>query len=57
MFNLYVSVRHATATEDACRMAHILCRAEKNVAADCYLHLVSDAGNINTGMETKDAGT
>ena len=57
VFNLYVSVRHATATEDAYRIAHILCRAEKNVAADCYLHLVSDAGNINTGMETKDAGT
>ena len=56
VFNLYVSVRHATATEDDYRISHILCRAEKNVAADCYLHLVSDAGNINTGMVTKDAG-
>ena len=56
VFNLYVSVRHATATEDAYRVSHMLCRVEKNVAADCYLHLVSDAGNINTGMQTKDAG-
>ena len=56
VFNLYVSVRHATATEDAYRVSHMLCRVEKNVAADCYLHLVSDAGNINTGMVTKDAG-
>ena len=57
VFNLYVSARHATATDDAYRSSHLFCRAEVNVAADCYLHLVSDAGNISTGMELKDAGT
>ena len=57
IFNLYVSARHATATNDAYRISNIYCRAEVNVAADCYLHLVSDAGNINTGIELKDAGT
>ena len=57
VFNLYVSARHATAANDAYRTTNIYCRAEVNVASDCYLHLVSDAGNINTGMELKDAGT
>ena len=57
VFNLYVSARHATATNDAYRSSQIYCRAEVNVASDCYLHLVSDAGNINTGIELKDAGT
>ena len=56
IFNLYVSARHATATNDAYRISNIYCRAEVNVASDCYLHLVTDAGNINTGMELKDAG-
>ena len=57
VFNLYVSARHATAANDAYRSTNIYCRAEVNVASDCYLHLVSDAGNINTSMELKDAGT
>ena len=56
VFNLLVSVRHATATEDAYRTAHILVRAEKNVAADCYLHRAYDAGNISDEIEVKDAG-
>ena len=56
VFNLLVSVRHATATEDAYRTAHILVRAEKNVAADCYLHRSYDAGNISDEIEVKDAG-
>ena len=56
VFNLLVSVRHATASEDAYRTAHILCRAEKNVAADCYLHRAYDAGNISDEIEVKDAG-
>ena len=56
VFNLLVSVRHATATNDAYRTAHILCRAEKNVAADCYLHRAYDAGNISDEIEVKDAG-
>ena len=53
VFNLLVSVRHAN---DAYRTAHILCRAEKNVAADCYLHRAYDAGNISDEIEVKDAG-
>ena len=57
VFNLHVSARHATAANDAYRSTNIYCRAEVNVASDCYLHLVSDAGNINTSMELKDAGT
>ena len=56
VFNLLVSVRHATATNDAYRTAHILVRAEKNVAADCYLHRAYDAGNISDEIEVKDAG-
>ena len=56
VFNLLVSVRHETATNDAYRTAHILCRAEKNVAADCYLHRAYDAGNISDEIEVKDAG-
>ncbi|SVD49495.1 uncharacterized protein METZ01_LOCUS402349, partial [marine metagenome] len=56
VFNLYVSARHATATNDAYRTAHILVRAEKNVAADCYLHRAYDAGNISDEIEVKDAG-
>ena len=56
VFNLLVSVRHETATNDAYRTAHILVRAEKNVAADCYLHRAYDAGNISDEIEVKDAG-
>ena len=56
VFNLHVSARHATATNDAYRTAHILVRAEVNVAADCYLHRAYDAGNISDEIEVKDAG-
>ncbi len=56
IFNLLVSARHATATNDAYRTAHILVRAEVNVAADCYLHRAYDAGNISDEIEVKDAG-
>ncbi|SVC13520.1 uncharacterized protein METZ01_LOCUS266374, partial [marine metagenome] len=37
VFNLYVSVRHATATNDAYQAATFIVRAEKAVPADCYL--------------------
>ena len=56
VFNLLVSVRHETATNDAYRTAHILCRAEKNVAADCYLHRAYDAGNISDEIQVVDTG-
>ncbi len=56
VFNLHVSARHATATEDGYRTAHILVRAEVNVAADCYLHRAYDAGNISTEIEVVDEG-
>ncbi len=56
VFNLHVSVRHATATNDAYRTAHILIRAEVNVAADCYAHRAYDEGNISDEIEVKDAG-
>ena len=56
VFNLHVSARHATATNDAYRTAHILIRAEVNVAADCYAHRAYDAGNISDEIEVKDAG-
>ena len=57
VFNLHVSARHATATEDGYRSAHILVRAETNNATDCYAHRVYDAGNIGSEIEVKDAGT
>ena len=57
VFQLYVSVRHSTATNDAYRTAHILCRGEKNVASDCYLHCAADAGNIATDLQTVDTGS
>ena len=57
VFQLYVSVRHSTATNDAYRTAHVLCRAEKNVASDCYLHCAADAGNIATDLQTVDTGS
>jgi hypothetical protein len=56
VFNLHVSARHATATNDAYRTAHILIRAETNVASDCYAHRAYDAGNISDEVEVKDAG-
>ena len=56
-FHLWVSMRHATATDDAYRISNVLVRAEKNVAADCYLHRVYDAGNIATNLEVVDTGS
>ena len=57
VFQLWVSVRHSTATNDAYRTSHVLVRAEKNVAADCYLHRAADAGNIATDLQVVDAGS
>ncbi len=57
VFQLWVSVRHSTATNDAYRTSHVLCRAEKAVAADCYLHRAADAGNIATDLQVVDAGS
>jgi hypothetical protein len=56
VFQLWVSVRHSTATEDAYRTSHVFVRAEKNVAADCYLHRAGDAGKIGTDLQILDAG-
>tara|TARA_R100000234_G_scaffold107098_1_gene77990 strand:- start:2533 stop:3411 length:879 start_codon:yes stop_codon:yes gene_type:complete len=56
VFNLHVSARHATATNDAYRTAHILVRAQTNSASACYLHRAYDAGNISDEVEIKDAG-
>ena len=56
VFNLHVSARHATATNDAYRTAHILVRAQTNSASSCYLHRAYDAGNISDEVEVKDAG-
>ena len=50
-------MRHATATDDAYRISNVLVRAEKNVAADCYLHRVYDAGNIATNLQVVDTGS
>jgi len=57
VFQLWVSVRHSTVTNDAYRTSHVLCRAEKAVAADCYLHRAADAGNIATDLQVVDAGS
>ena len=57
VFQLWVSVRHATATNDAYRTSHVFVRAEKNVAADCYLHRAADAGNIATDLQVVDTGS
>ena len=57
VFQLWVSVRHSTATNDAYRTTHVLARAEKNVAADCYLHRGTDAGNIATNLQVVDTGS
>ena len=56
VFQLWVSVRHSTATNEAYRTSHVFVRAEKNVAADCYLHRAGDAGNIGTDLQILDAG-
>ena len=56
VFNLHVSARHATATNDAYRSSHILVRAQTNSASSCYLHRVYDAGNMGTEVDIKDAG-
>jgi len=53
-FHLQISYRHVTTTNDAYRIANLFVRAEKAVPADCYLHLVSDAGNIASGLEILD---
>jgi hypothetical protein len=57
VFQLWVSVRHSTVTNDAYRTSHVLVRAEKNVASDCYLHTAADAGNIATDLQTVDTGS
>ena len=57
VFQLWVSMRHATATNDAYRTSHVLVRAEKNVAADCYLHRALDAGNMGTELQVVDTGS
>jgi len=57
VFNLYVNVRHATATNDAYQAANFIVRAEKAVPADCYLHRAADAGNIGTGLQLVDTNS
>jgi len=54
VFQLYVSVRHATATNDAYQAANFIVRAEKAVPADCYLHTIADGGNIGTEFDAVD---
>ena len=54
VFNLYVNVRHATATNDAYQAAHFIVRAEKAVPADCYIHTIADGGNIGTVFDAVD---
>ena len=53
-FQLQVSLRHVTATNDAYRIANFFVRAEKAVPADCYLHTIADAGNIASTFEVLD---
>ena len=57
VFQLWISMRHATATDDAYRTSQVLVRAEKNVAADCYLHRALDAGNMGTELQVVDTGS
>ncbi|NWJ44207.1 hypothetical protein HX837_08435 [Marine Group I thaumarchaeote] len=57
VFQLWVSVRHSTATNDAYRTSHLFVRAEKNDASDCYLHRAADAGNIETDLQVVDTGS
>jgi len=54
VFNLYVNVRHSTATNDAYQAATFIVRAEKAVPADCYLHTIADGGNIGTEFDAVD---
>jgi hypothetical protein len=56
VFHLWVSMRHATATNDAYRTSHVLVRAEKGQASDCYLHRAADAGNIGTDLQIVETG-
>ena len=53
-FHLQVSFRHVTTTNDSYRIANLFVRAEKAVPADCYVHLISDAGNIASSLEVLD---
>ena len=57
VFQLWVSVRHVTATNDAYRTTHLFVRAEKGQASDCYLHRAGDAGNIGTDLQIVDTGS
>ena len=57
VFQLWVSVRHVTATNDAYRTTHLFVRAEKGQASDCYLHRSGDAGNIGTDLQIVDTGS
>jgi len=57
VFQLWVSVRHSTATNDAYRTSHLFVRAEKGQASDCYLHRAADAGNIATNLQVVDTGS
>ena len=57
VFQLWISMRHSTATNDAYRTSQVLVRAEKNVAADCYLHRALDAGNMGTELQVVDTGS
>ena len=56
VFHLWVSLRHSTATNDAYRCSHVLVRAEKGQASDCYLHRAADAGNIGTDLQIVETG-
>jgi len=53
-FHLQISYRHVTATNDSYQIANLFVRAEKAVPADCYIHIISDAGNIGAGLEILD---
>ena len=57
VFQLWVSVRHVTATNDAYRTTHLFVRAEKGQASDCYLHRSGDAGNIGTDLQVVDTNS
>ena len=57
VFQLWVSVRHSTATNDAYRTTHLFVRAEKGQASDCYLHRSGDAGNIGTDLQIVETGS
>ena len=57
VFQLWVSVRHSTATNDAYRTTHLFVRAEKGQAIDCYLHRAGDAGNIGTDLQIVETGS